>query len=167
MDIYDNTEVEETEKSNTKKVEIWGLEYEWIFTGPTAKKFIGHLAEFENDDVFDIETIRVLILYQWSKFFNRIFQRLFVPFLIYFLFYMLYVTLIYEYKTFYPHRLLGLDIAFIVINAIFVIGFSMIEFRQVFSAPLDYFSSFWNWIDILSVLLNGAFIICDIAHIDP
>ncbi len=85
----------------------------------------------------------------------------------YFTFYMLYVTLIYEYKTFYPKRLLGLDIAFIVINAVFVVGFSFIELRQVFSAPLDYFSSFWNWIDILSVFLNGAFIVCDIAHINP
>jgi hypothetical protein len=85
----------------------------------------------------------------------------------YFTFYMLYVTLIYEYKTFYPSSLLGLDIAFLVINAIFVIGFSIIELRQVFSAPLDYFSSFWNWIDILSVILNGAFIVCDIAHINP
>ncbi len=64
MDIYDDTEiVDEGSKSKTKKVELWGLEYEWIFKGTTAQKFIGQLAEFGNDEVFDIETIRVLILY--------------------------------------------------------------------------------------------------------
>ena len=81
--------------------------------------------------------------------------------MIYFIFYNVYVTCVYEFKTLYPKQIFGLDIAFLVLNAIFVCGFAFIEIRQVIGDPLDYFSSFWNIVDITSVGLNAAFIICD------
>jgi hypothetical protein len=36
MDVYDDDGTDESSKSKTKKVELWALEFEWIFKGDTA-----------------------------------------------------------------------------------------------------------------------------------
>jgi hypothetical protein len=76
-------------------VELLALEFDWVFRGEFAKKFISELAESENDELFSIRTIKIIILFLWSKFFWAIFQKIFLPFLIYCISFNLYVTFIF------------------------------------------------------------------------
>ncbi len=72
------------------------MEFDWVFRGDFAKNFISELAESENDELFSIRTIKVIILFLWSKFFWAIFKKIFIPFLIYCISFNFYVTFIFQ-----------------------------------------------------------------------
>jgi hypothetical protein len=78
-----------------KKVEFMALEFDWIFRGEFGKSFIANLAESENDDLFSIHTIKLIILFLWERFFWRIFFKIFLPFVLYVAIFCLYVTFIF------------------------------------------------------------------------
>lgn len=77
-------------------MEISALEFDWIFDGKEATGFIRRLAETDNDNLFTISSIRIIILFLWNSYFYRIFFIIFCPFILYLSFLCLYVTFIYE-----------------------------------------------------------------------
>ena len=54
------------------------------------------LADTDDDNVFAIDTIRIIILFLWKNFFWMIVYKIFVPFMVYILFTIVYMTYIYE-----------------------------------------------------------------------
>ena len=45
--MYDDIDLEDKDDSKDKrKVEIWALEYDWIFTGKVAQQFVNKLSKF-------------------------------------------------------------------------------------------------------------------------
>ena len=74
------------------------LEFDWVFYGDSSSSFIERLAETDNDNLFTINTVRIIIAFLWSRYFWRILYFLFFPFVIYFVFFCVYVTYIYDMK---------------------------------------------------------------------
>lgn len=72
------------------------MEFEWAFKGKIAEKFIADLAFTQNDELFGIYVIKVVILFLWKSFFIRILLRIVMPFLAYFFIYLVYVTYVFQ-----------------------------------------------------------------------
>ncbi len=72
------------------------LEFDWIFYGKDSRNFIKRLSETKNDNLFTIESVRIIILFLWTKYFSRIKNFLFFPFIIYIVIFNVYVTYTYE-----------------------------------------------------------------------
>ena len=79
-----------------KRVEFSILEFDWVFQGDKAIDFIAHLAETENDDLFAISSIKIIIKFLWKKFFARILLIIFLPFFVYMMVFLIYVTHVFE-----------------------------------------------------------------------
>ena len=84
------TDKEDT--SNLRQVEAKLLEFNWIFIGQNAAKFVTVLSETDNDDIFATQQIRVLIEFLWQGYFKAIRDKLFIPFVGYMVSYSFYVT---------------------------------------------------------------------------
>lgn len=96
LDLFQDKHVIRGEEDETKRVELTALEFDWIFAGKSATNFIKRLANTDNDDLFAIPSIKILILFLWKKFFYKILFKIFIPFMIYFCFLLIYITHIYE-----------------------------------------------------------------------
>ena len=83
---------EDDDKSNLRQVCAKLLDFNWVFSGNNAEKFIGVLAETDNDEIFAQDQIRVLIMFLWDSYYVAIMKTLFWPFVIYSLSYSYYVT---------------------------------------------------------------------------
>ena len=161
-------------------MELLALEFDWIFRGDFAIKFISSLAESENDELFAIDTIRIMIEFLWSKFFWGIMFKIFIPFIIYTSTFIFYVTFIFQthreiqedrqyqlnHFNFNPNLWYGLDIAFLIVSAVGVAFFAVVELRQLKYGVGDYIQDFWNCLDLISLSINAAFIICDLSKVE-
>jgi len=92
---YDSEE-EEKHSNQLQRIEIEAIEYDWIFAGKDSQNFLKRLAATDNDNLFTINTIRVIILFFWTHYFRRIRNILLIPYIIYMTVFCLYVTYIYE-----------------------------------------------------------------------
>ena len=59
----------EVDQSNLKQVQVKLLDFNWIFFGNQAKKFISVLSNCENDQIFATKQIKVLIEFFWQGYF--------------------------------------------------------------------------------------------------
>jgi len=91
-----NVKEELQEDEQIKNVEISAIEFDWIFWGDYSNQFIKTLAESSNDKLFDISTVKSIILFLWKKYFTRMFRLQLIPFLFYLLFVIIYISYIYE-----------------------------------------------------------------------
>jgi len=80
------------EEQKLKRVEVTAIEFDWVFRGPRAKKFVKFLGETDNLDLFLIPTINAVVMYQWQFFKPAIIKKIFFPFLIYLSMFMLYAN---------------------------------------------------------------------------
>ncbi len=71
------------------------LEFEWIFKEAFSIKFIEKLADSENDELFAIATVRIMIEFLWGKFFGNIIYKVFIPFVFYMLSFVFYATFVF------------------------------------------------------------------------
>ena len=78
--------------SNLRQVEAKLLDFNWIFTGKNAQKFIQVLATTDNDEIFATKQVRVLIDFLWQGYFWVIMEKLFMPFCLYLASFSYYVT---------------------------------------------------------------------------
>ena len=51
------------------RVETCAVEFDWIFCGNNAISFIQHLAHKADESIFAVETIKVIVLFLWERFF--------------------------------------------------------------------------------------------------
>lgn len=131
--MYDqNKGALEEEDTDEKRVEVLAIEFDWIFSGKKAKSFISRLADTENDEIFNITTVRIIILYLWSKFFYRIFFFLFCPFMFYMATFTFYVTFVYIKKESKEFDYMDIvDYCFVAVIFAMLLFFFLIEFRQI------------------------------------
>jgi hypothetical protein len=73
-----------------KRVEIKGIEFDWIFTDKEGKSFLDELSATENMDIFKHDIIKDIILFQWSKIKPYIVYLQFAPFFFYFISFLIY-----------------------------------------------------------------------------
>lgn len=83
---------ERADDSSLRQVKAKILDFNWIFNGDNAEKFIKTLSDTDNDAIFATESIRVLIRFLWDGYFDVITTTLFYPFVVYFIAFCMFVT---------------------------------------------------------------------------
>ncbi|CAI2364011.1 unnamed protein product [Moneuplotes crassus] len=149
-------------KNRQKKVKIKGIEFDWLFSNIQGPAFFKLLIQSQQIEIFSIPLIRYIIIYFWGFFRFRIMIFLFFPFLVYFAIFLLYTTWFHKRKIEHNEgngEGFGLACSIsVIIILLFLIKEAYYEIRQMMYHKLNYFYSFWNIIDLCSMMLN--LIIC-------
>lgn len=151
-----------------KRVEVKAIEFDWMLTTKEGEDFLERLRKTDNLGYFEIEVIKDLIMFQWEYFLPRIIIFLFVPFMLFFLMFILYTTWILdemfnEADNSGPWHIAALTIGICIL--VFQLFFIYVELHQMFFHKIEYFKSFWNVLDITSILLNTAVVIMHLTDV--
>jgi len=65
LEMFDDKRMLMLYDQDIKRVELQALEFDWIFEGEGATNFIKKLANTDNDDIFAITSIRIIIMFLW------------------------------------------------------------------------------------------------------
>lgn len=157
----------EKERKKQKRLDIRAIEFDWIFSKDEGVTFLENLATTDNIELFSLTLIRYIIRFLWTFYRKAIVLYLFIPFLIYFTLFILYATWIHD-KAFddgneYSKNYGIANIIMIITILIFISYFFYFEIRQMMFHKLNYFISFWNLIDLISLILNGFIMIYDLS----
>ena len=157
------------DNSNLKRLNIRAIELDWILNNTDGVKFLKTLSESDSIELFDLTIIRQIITFLWSHYRKAVFKYNLIPYLLYMALYLVYVT--YFHKMKYEHSysyMLGYGImndASVFILLIYILYFLYYEFGQIMFHKIHYFTSFWNMIDLISLLLNLSVLIIDFANV--
>ena len=164
---YEDIKTDELKATNEKRVEVLGIEFDWLLKTSEGEEFLQQLSDTDNLGFFEIDLIKQIILFQWKYFLPRIIVFLFVPFIAHFIIFVLYTTWILDkkYSNFemwnnWYRAAFGMGIAILVFQLFFI----YIEIHQLIFHRLGYFKSFWNMLDISSILLNIAVVVWDFTR---
>jgi hypothetical protein len=147
---------------NQKQVKAKLLDFNWIFNGNNAEKFIKVLADSENDDIFATDSIRVLIRFLWDGYFKSITETLFYPFLAYFIAFVSYVTVFSAEHDNEFNFTFVLEMACLVVTGKLYVHFVLLELIQGWRDGISYLFDFWNLMDVASLTLNATYIVCEL-----
>jgi hypothetical protein len=133
MDLFDDRKVIEDIDDGIKRIEISALEFDWVFHGDSAVNFIKMLANTDNDNLFALQTVRIIVMFLWHKFFHRILTVIFFPFIIYLVTFCVYVTFIFtkQSEDLENGSLRSLDYFFISVVLAGVAYFFSLEVKQM------------------------------------
>lgn len=151
-----------------KRVEVKAIEFDWILTSDKGELFLERLSQTENLRYFEVDVIKNLVMFQWQIFLPKIIAFLFVPFLAFFLLFILYTTWILNEKHneddgWGPWHQAAVTIGIIIL--VFQIFFIYVELHQLHFHGFFYFKSFWNMLDIVSIILNITVVIMDLSDV--
>lgn len=149
------------------RLEVKAISFEWIFNEKEGAKFLQTLARSDTIDLFSLQIIRNIISFLWPYFRNKIIIYVFIPYLLYFSLFLIYSTyfhkrMIENNDAKWTNFGLANNLAVIVL-LVFIAYFMLIESMQIVSQKLSYFKSFWNLIDLTSLLFNLIILIMDLA----
>ena len=162
-DVEDLTQDRE-DASNLRQVEAKLLEFPWIFSGQNAAKFISILAETDNDEIFATQQIRVLIEFLWVGYREAILKQLFYPFVVYMVSFSFYVTYLSKEHDNEFNMLFVMEMACLVIAGKVGMNFLILESIQIARDKFNYFTDFWNLMDLTSLILNITYVFCELNN---
>ena len=155
------------EKESYERVMIKAIEFDWIFNTKDGDEFLGSLAETENLELFGIDIIRDIILFLWSYFKIHIITKLFIPYFIYLIIYLVHVTYIIKNEHYessgenQPYHIAAWIFGATIL--LFNVYWIYVEITQMIFHKIGYFKSFWNLLDLTSVIMNVAVIIMEFS----
>ena len=161
-------ENELSEENSIKRVTVTGIEFGWIFDSQEGADFLQELSETENIRIFEHDIIKDIVLFQWSYIKIHIILKLLIPYLIYFLIFVLHVTYIIKNEHYEsgnesgPYHISAWVFGSIIL--IFNVFWAYVEFTQMMFHKSVYFKSFWNLLDLSSVVLNTAVVIMEFSN---
>ena len=150
--------------SNLRQVEAKLLEFNWIFSGQNAAKFVSALAETDNDEIFATQQVRVLIEFLWVGYREAILKQLFYPFVVYMIMFSFYVTYLSKEHDNEFNTLFVLEMFCLVVAGKVGMNFLLLEIIQMSRDKLDYFTDFWNLMDLTSLILNITYVFCELNN---
>ncbi|CDW77734.1 wd-40 repeat protein [Stylonychia lemnae] len=152
----------------TKQVVIKSLDAGWILRSDAGMEFQIKLSQSENMEYFAIETINLIVNYQWNIMKPLLIKWLFIPFIINMVIYNVFCIHSYEiqFEDDYENSELGLNLATEIIILIFAIQTIYIEYRQIIFHKKEYIKSFWNLLDLSTVILAPLTVILSLASVD-
>lgn len=148
----------EKERQKLKRLDIRAIEFDWIFNDKDGITFLRTLASYDNIDIFSLKIIRYIIRFLWSHYRTYLLIYLFVPYLVYLAIFLVYVTYIHKKK---DEKNQSYDEGFGIANTIAVIlcllfntYFAYFEIRQIIYHKFNYFISFWNVVDLITLMFG-------------
>ena len=164
--IYEKQLALQDSVKSYERVMIKAIEFDWIFNTKEGDEFLGSLADTENSKLFGIEVIKDIILMLWSYFKMHIIFKLLVPYFLYFIIFLVHTTYIiknehYESSESQPYHIAAW--VFGVTILVFNVYWAYVEFTQMLFHKIGYFKSFWNVLDLVSVIMNSAVVIMEFS----
>lgn len=160
----------EKERRKQKRLDIRAIEFDWIFNTTEGVAFLKTLAETDSIELFSLTVIRHIIRFMWGYYRRYIVISLLFPFLAYLTLFCFYTTWIHKKKVdFNDGHFEGYGLAnfiMIIFILLFNVYFAYYETRQILFHKLNYFTSFWNMMDISSITLNTVIVISDLAELN-
>jgi len=160
--LVEDITVDREDTDNQKQVKAKLLDFNWIFNGNNAEKFIKVLSDTDNDDIFATDSIRVMIRFLWDGYFKSITESLFYPFLVYFVAFLSYVTVFSAEHNNEFNFTFVLEMACLVVTGKLYVHFVLLEVIQGWRDGFSYILDFWNLMDVSSLILNATYIICEL-----
>jgi len=128
-----------------------------------------------NDSLFEISTVKSVIMFLWKKYYKRLFRLQLVPFLFYLMFVVLYITFIYER---FLDRFSCVDECnveaiekwhkfFLSMMFILTVYFILFEILQFTERRLNYFKKAWNYLDLVTYSLVIVYGILVLSEANP
>mmetsp|Transcript_26896 Transcript_26896/g.26817 ORF Transcript_26896/g.26817 Transcript_26896/m.26817 type:complete len:172 (-) Transcript_26896:150-665(-) len=150
----------EKERRKQKRLDIRAIEFDWIFNKNEGVDFLRTLYNIEGTELFSLTLVRHIIRFLWSYYRTYIVIFLFIPYMVYITLFVLYSTWIHKSKVDdgageWEGYGLANTLSVICIM-LFILYFFYYEVRQILFHKLDYFMSFWNMVDLVSLILNST-----------
>jgi len=160
----------EKERRKQKRLDIRAIEFDWIFNKNEGVDFLRTLYNIEGTELFSLTLVRHIIRFLWSYYRTYIVIFLFIPYMVYITLFVLYSTWIHKSKVDdgageWEGYGLANTLSVICIM-LFILYFFYYEVRQILFHKLDYFMSFWNMVDLVSLILNSTICIWDVAGLN-
>lgn len=165
-DDEEKVNVFEEEENTLKRLSIRGIEFDWIFHGNNADQFLKDLSVSDNINIFGQDIIRDIILFQWMYFKKVIIMKLFLPYGIYFIIFCVYTTWLIE-RQFNEadddgvYHISSFAVGGIIL--LFNCFWAYVETKQILFHGVDYVYSFWNMLDLFSVIMNVTVVVMDFS----
>ena len=149
-----------------KRVIIKGIEFDWIYTGKDADQFLKDLGDTDDLEILAQPIIKDIILYQWKFYKINLIRYLLIPYWIYFWLFWVYVTWIIKEveseKNGGTFTILGYITGWFIL--LFNLFWGYVETTQLLFHKLEYFKSFWNILDLTSLILNVTNVLLNFAN---
>jgi len=161
------------DESNKKRIKIEAIDFDWVFKGDNAENFIKLLVSLDDGKLLIQDSVRIFIALMWKHYQRAIVLKVFIPYIAYMMIFVLlcgntvgdYLAYMEEQtklpageqhadKSLYLTIILQMGIALIL-----WIKFFIVEFKQIIDDPNEYIKDYWNWIDMISQILNLTFLI--------
>ena len=91
-------EYNETNKEGIAKYDVKAIEFDWIFDELKGKRFLTDISSCGDEDIFEVDTIKRVILYLWKFYRRAILWKIFLPFIIYFTSFIIFATWVNKEK---------------------------------------------------------------------
>ena len=88
----EDKKIEAEDLATQKRVEVRGIEFDWIFNSKEGDLFFKELSTTKNTKLFEVDIIRDIILYLWTFYKKSLILFMFIPFMIYFAIFLTYTT---------------------------------------------------------------------------
>ena len=152
----------EAKKQGLSRYDIQAIEFDWLFDDNYGKKFLVALATTDDIELFSLDIIQKIVMFLWKFYRRAIFFQVLLPFLVYFITFILYATWINEEKFNEDSKYSSYwnaNIAMVAFLLVIIVYQATIETRQILYYKMQYFKSFWNLVDVCSLILNTVVII--------
>ena len=159
-------EAKQTNIKSERRIEVKAVEFDWLFDRNYGKRFMEKLSDTEDLSYFELDIIKDIIWFQWNKFLPAIMVVLFAPFLIFFIIFILYTSWLINEKNnedddWGPWYTATFITAIAIL--VFQVFFSFVEIHQLIVHKSHYFTSFWNLLDVTSILINTTVVFMDLS----
>jgi len=142
------------------------MEFDWIFNKKEGVGFLRTLILADCIDLFSILLVQKIVKFYWSYMRKYIIGFLLVPYVFYFILFIAYATYFHKKKIdgseIDKKNFATISVIAIAFLIIFIIYYSFFEIRQMWFQKLKYFWSFWNLLNMSSLVINLLIVILDL-----
>jgi hypothetical protein len=176
---YDLKDNYEKTKQTLQKYDVQAIEFSWLFRSQDRKIFLTALGRSPDLEIFSVKLVENIISFMWTYYRIIIFLFSLLPYLIYFITFLIYGNWIQQDK-FDESSETGeyhvVDYILAVIIILMIIFNAYLEARRIMYAimrarelktiapVITYITSFWNFINVCSLVLNTVVVITDLAQ---
>lgn len=154
--------------NNMQVLEIKAIEFDWIF-GKEGAKFMNTIAHSKSIELFSLEIVQIIVLFFWQYYKKRIIVASLIPFLFYFATVIAYVTFIHQEDLEKGDEQDDWRITAYVLTAVilFLSAYHLgLEVLYLMEKRLNYFTSFWTYVNLFAIGLSVAAVVIDLLDLD-
>jgi len=99
------------------------IEFDWIFSGREGLLFIEELATTRNENVFEVNSIKICVEYLWRFYYKQLVKAVIIPYVIYFIIFVVYALYFYDGEKLYGFQANHILGSIVLLRSIFFLYF--------------------------------------------